>query len=200
MKVEAAGGMTTYTGRQFFPLHPLPGDIVLADIAHHLACMNRWLGATCEPFSTAQHSVHVAELVLSLIGAPGPEVLYALLHDASEAYLVDVQRDVKHLPQMAPYRVGEQHLQCVIYQRFGLRAFEPEVVKTADRMMAVAEAQDLLRGMPAHFPDDWRDRTAPRAPFRIHPWPARHAERVFLEMFAAYAHLAPFAMPNGARL
>jgi len=173
--------ITTYTGRQFFPMAPKAADIVIDDIAHQLSCMNRWAGATREPYSIAQHSVHVAELV------PLEHALWALLHDASEAYLVDVPTHIKRLPTMAPYRAAELHLQRIIYQRFGLSGPEPESVKAADHACAVAEAQDLLKEIPSYWPEAIRHRTAPRTKFRISAWPARKAERAFLEQFTAFA-------------
>lgn len=178
---EQPSWITTYTGRQFFPMAPKPADIVIEDIAHQLSCMNRWAGATREPYSIAQHSVHVAELV------PVEHALWALLHDASEAYLVDIPTHIKRLPQMAPYRAAEAHLQRIIYQRYGLSGREPEAVKVADAALAVAEAQDLLKSIPPHWPAPIRLRTAARPSFTIRAWPAHQAERAFLEHFTAFA-------------
>lgn len=178
---EQPAWVTTYTGRQFFPMAPKAADIVIEDIAHQLSCLNRWLGATREPYSIAQHSVHVAEMV------PKEHSLWALLHDASEAYLIDVPKHIKRLPQMAPYRAAEHHLQRIIFQRFGLRGPEPESVKVADIALAVAEAQDLLKAIPSHWPAAIRLRTAARPQFTIEPWPARKAENLFLERYTAFA-------------
>lgn len=175
--------VTTFTGRQFFPMAPRFEDIVIEDVAHQLSCMNRWLGATREPYSIAQHSVHVAQLV------PIEHALWGLLHDASEAYLIDIPTHIKRLPQMAAYRAAEQHLQRIIYQRFGLAGPEPESVKVADQQLAVAEAQDLLVKIPLYWPEAIRRRTAARTQFTITPWSARQAERAFLEQFTAFAKL-----------
>lgn len=169
--------ITTYTGRQFFPMAPVAHDIDIDDIAHQLAGMNRWLGATRQPYSIAQHSVHVSELV------PPCDALWALLHDASEAYLVDIPTHIKRLPQMDAYRAAEAHLQRLIYHRFGLYGHEPASVKAADGALAVAEAQDLLSHIPGYWPEAIRNRTAPRAPFGIDVWPAVQAEREFLTRF-----------------
>jgi uncharacterized protein len=38
----------TFTGRAFFPLNPRPEDVVLEDIAHHLANICRFGGAVRE--------------------------------------------------------------------------------------------------------------------------------------------------------
>jgi hypothetical protein len=172
--------VTTFTGRQFYPMAPKLDDIVIEDIAHQLSCMNRWIGATVEPYSIAQHSVHVSQLV------PVQDALWALLHDASEAYLVDIPTHIKRLPTMAPYRAAEAQLQQLIYHRFNLFGEEPDSVKVADRACAVAEAQDLLKRVPTWWPPSIRQRTAPRTPFTIVAWPARQAERAFIEQFTAF--------------
>lgn len=174
---EKPGWVTTYTGRQFYPLEPSAADIAIEDIAHQLACQVRWLGATCEPYSIAQHCVHVAELV------PRPDALWALLHDASEAYMADVPRPVKHLPAMEPYRAAEKDLQSVIYRRFGLRGDEPKSVKLADYSVMVAEALDLLSHVPGWLSPTVREQRDAHVPFRITPWSAAMAERAFIDKF-----------------
>ncbi len=179
LDLAASAWFTTYSGIKFTPFAPVREDIAIEDIAHHLAGMNRWHGATVRPLSIAQHSVHVAELV-----PPGYQ-LWALLHDASEAYLSDIPTNIKRHPAMAAYRAAEAILQRTIYHRFGLTGEEPEIVKLADRWMAVSEAQDCLKRIPAHFPEEIRNRTADRSLFPVVCWDAETAEARFLEMFDA---------------
>jgi 5'-deoxynucleotidase YfbR-like HD superfamily hydrolase len=124
--------ITTYSGKQFYPLAPRAADICIEDIAHHLALQCRWSGATRKPLSIAQHSFHVAQLV-----SPGCR-LWALLHDASEAYLLDVARPLKHSMAYAGYRTAEAQLQTVIFQTFGLSGEPPSEVKEADDLLLVA--------------------------------------------------------------
>ncbi len=50
----------TYTGRMVSLLDPKPEDICIEDVAHHLAIVNRFGGATREPYSVAQHAVLVS--------------------------------------------------------------------------------------------------------------------------------------------
>ncbi|CAB4177445.1 COG1896 Predicted hydrolases of HD superfamily [uncultured Caudovirales phage] len=171
--------ITTFTGQQFYPLAPTAEMIHIEDIAHHLALQVRWSGATREPLSIAQHSFHVAQLV-----APEHR-LWALLHDASEAYILDVARPLKHSVAYAGYRTAEALLQTVIQQAFGLVGDLPAEVKEADNLLLVAEAQDLLPHPPAWCIG------APRAPFTIEPWPAAKAERVFLNRFAELTKTSP---------
>lgn len=175
------GWIQTYTGRQVFPLAPRPDDIVIEDIAHALALQVRFAGHTRAPYSIAQHAVHVSQLV------PPADALWGLLHDASEAYLVDVPRLLKRMPVFAGYRACEALLQRVIYHRFGLVGDEPPSVKEADVRMLVAEAQDLLGDLHADWPVEIRERRARRPSFRVTPWSAVEAERAFLARFAALA-------------
>lgn len=178
----APGWMQTHSGRQFFPLAPKAEDILIEDIAHALAYQTRWAGHTRHPFSIAQHSVLVASLV------PESDRLWALLHDASEAYLVDVPRLLKRLPAMAMYRTAEAVLQRTIYQRFGLTGEEPASVKAADLELMVAEAQDLLPVLHAAWPEAIRRGTAKRPAWRITEcWSAPRARSEFLTRFAHWS-------------
>lgn len=80
----------TFSGRQFFPLEPRVEDVCIEDIAHGLSNLCRYAGH-CECFySVAQHCLLVSRVV------PREHALRGLLHDASEAYLIDVPRPIKH--------------------------------------------------------------------------------------------------------
>jgi hypothetical protein len=124
--------MRTVTNKVINPLDLRPEDIDIRDIAHHLACINRWVGALREPISVAQHSVYVSRLVRE---DQKVVKLQALLHDATEAYLGDVSKWVKMSDGMAAYREVEKRAHAVIMQRFNLpEQLHPEV-EHYDRMM-----------------------------------------------------------------
>ena len=78
----------TYTGRQFWPLDPRPEDICIRDIAHHLSLCCRFNGACRVHYSVAQHSVMVANIL------PAPLRFWGLMHDATEAYVGDMVRNM----------------------------------------------------------------------------------------------------------
>ena len=78
--------MQTHSGIQFWPLDPRPEDILIEDIAHALSNQCRFAGHCCFHYSVAQHSVLVSENV------PAQDAMWGLLHDAGEAYLVDLPR------------------------------------------------------------------------------------------------------------
>ena len=104
--------------------------------------------------------------------------LWGLLHDASEAYLVDLPRPLKLLPEFAPYREAERRLQRAVAVRFGLSEDQPASVTAADDTMLWIEAHSLLGSMPVEAIRDTRP------PFEITDslLPVE-AERLFLARF-----------------
>ena len=81
------------SGRRLDLLDPSPMDIEIEDIAHGLARVARWNGQTTgeHPFSVAQHSVVVEEIVAHIRPDVEPRWrLAALLHDASEYVIGDM--------------------------------------------------------------------------------------------------------------
>ncbi len=173
----------TASGRAFWPLDPRPEDVSIEDIAHALANICRFTGATREFYSVAQHSMLVASMV------PPEDALWGLLHDASEAYLCDIARPLKVQPAFAPYREAEARLMAVICERFGLSPTEPESVRIADRQMLRTEQRDL---MPPAQPGE--ERPEPPYPFRVLPMEPRVAKKWFFETFwKLTAERKPFA-------
>jgi uncharacterized protein len=175
----------TFTGRRFWPLNPLAEDVAIEDIAHHLALINRFAGATYEPYSVAEHSVRVSlrveRMILDRIGGGlSPLVragaLWGLLHDAPEAYLVDIPRPVKHDPRMAAYRTFEDVLEETTAEAFGLALPMPAIVKEADLILCNTEKRDLVRNGRS-------DRGIDRLPETIYPLSWQEAERRFLIHF-----------------
>jgi hypothetical protein len=172
----------TASGRPFWPLEPRVEDVSIDDIAHHLSHLCRFTGAVRRFYSVAQHSVLVCE---ELAVAAGDRErrragLYGLLHDASEAYLVDVPRPLKHAADFVVYREAESRLQSVIYRAFGLDPDgEPEDLKTIDRRLLRTEQRDL---MPPPALLERRDDVEP-LPYTIEPWWCDEARARFLVCF-----------------
>lgn len=172
----------TYTGRKYWPLNPHPDDVCIEDIAHHLALVNRFTGATREPYSVAEHSIRVSNLVgqsmATLFSGDSLRLvaLCGLLHDASEAYLQDIARPFKHSPAMEGYRKIEALNERVISEAFGLPFPWPPVVKRADNILLATEMRDLLPFASA--PDG-----IAILPDVIEPMSWREAEFVFLQTF-----------------
>jgi hypothetical protein len=141
--------ITTFTGRKVNPLDLRPEDIDIRDIAHHLSCTNRFVGALQEPISIAQHSVYVSRL----LKGTGWE-REGLFHDAAEAYLGDVSKWVKQTETMKAYREAELQAWYSICTALGLRVDgDPDcnpMVRKADDLMVRFEALQGS-GDPSHL-------------------------------------------------
>jgi len=132
-------------GEDFYPLAPVASLIHLEDIAHALSLTCRANGHFIRFYSVAQHSINCANEAK----AQGLELkiqLACLLHDASEAYLSDIPRPVKH--QLPEYIAAEQQLQSMIYNKFlgsDLSEEETETVRQIDQNMLVGEFAALMK-------------------------------------------------------
>ncbi len=162
----------THSGRRFNPLNPNPDAIVIQDIAHSLSMMCRFTGHCKKFYSVAQHSVLVSYICDS------QDAMWGLLHDASEAYLVDVPRPLKRSGYFEEYKRFEANMQEAVCKRFGLPVKEPASVKKADGQLLVTEARDLMS--PLH--PDWRNAMDP-LPFKIEAWDQQHAKDMFMKRF-----------------
>ncbi len=153
---SSKGWITTYTGRRVWPLDPHPDDVCLLDIAHALAHLCRFTGHVREFYSVAEHCVRASFVT------PQTDSLWALLHDAGEAYLLDLARPVKHLPELAAYREAEARWEEAIATRFGLEMPIPLSVKVVDGLLLRTEQRDLT------LASEWRNYEV--LPTRIEPW------------------------------
>lgn len=163
--------MQTFTGRQFWPLDPRPEEIFIEDIAHSLSMQCRYAGHCKKFYSVAEHSILLAEYV------PAPFKLWALLHDASETYLLDVIRPLK--ADLAGYRALEASVMSAVCQRFGLSADMPEVVAEADDRIIGDERSNL-----SSCTVEWTYSPKPLG-VKLHHWSPEMAEAVFLGVFRA---------------
>lgn len=145
--------MQTFSGVKFHPLSPIESEINIEDIAHSLAYQCRFAGHTRRYYSVAEHSYNVSICVSSQYALAG------LLHDAAEAYLVDVPRPVK--PSLGGYKEIEAGLYAAIARRFGLPEQIPEAVKEIDNRILLDERDSLLGPSPADKFDGWPDHLEP---------------------------------------
>ena len=151
--MNGASWIQTVSGRRLDPLNPEPNVIDFGDIAHALSNLCRFAGHTSSFYSVAQHSVIVSQLVE--LNHPGNARLRlaGLLHDGSEAYLVDIPRPAKrHMPD---YAALERMTQEAVFTRFGLTMDLLDLVKEADERALVVEAHSFMGdvsdwGLPAY--------------------------------------------------
>lgn len=168
--------ITTFTRRVVDPLNLQEKDICIEDIAHALALCNRFAGHTRMPISVAQHCCFVAEI------CEGDYEIQALLHDASEAYLGDVTKWVKHAPLMSGYREAEERAQRAIYRRFGCQEEMHPCVERADKLMVRVEAYYGYGTDHSFSRDDYPPLSKEEKGKFSHwvPWNWMDAEREFL--------------------
>jgi len=166
--------MQTFTGRQFWPLDPRPEEIFIEDIAHALSLQCRYGGHTKVFYSVAEHSWRVSAVCDSC------NALWGLLHDAAEAYLIDLPRPIKRFSALGnEYRQIKARLMATVCERFGLLLQEPLDVRRTDDFMLQWEARDLMAPHPA----PWIGEDALLPTGRIEPMPPHIAEAAFLDRF-----------------
>lgn len=138
------GSIITLTGKEVTPLGEMTqDDININDIAHSLANQCRFTGHTRRFYSVAEHSFHLASEFVE--NWHNKELAaYALLHDASEAYLSDIPRPFKLRPEFGFYREKEKQLQAMIFRKFGLSPELPDVVEIADKLIVEKELMILM--------------------------------------------------------
>ncbi len=176
------------SGRRLDLLDPSPLDIEIEDIAHGLARMPRWNGQTigAYPFSVAQHSLLVCDLVDVLSANPLQSAqLTTLLHDAPEYVISDLITPFKQAIG-ADYKIIEQGLSRAIFLRFGLPATVPAIlrrlIKQADGLAASLEARHLA-GFSTKDADQIFGKLPVLPSFDLSPWPTETAEFGFLKRF-----------------
>lgn len=160
--------MQTFTGRQFYPMTPRSDEIDPADIAHALSLLCRYGGHVDRFYSVAEHCVLMSRAV-------APEnALAALLHDATEAYVVDVPRPLKrYLPE---YREIESRVWTVIAIRFGIDLALPSEVEDADTRILLTERDALMSN--TRYP--WSQDGMTPLPVTVTGWEPGYAESVYL--------------------
>lgn len=161
--------MQTFSGGQFWPLDPRADEIHIVDIAHALSMQCRYAGHCRRFYSVAEHSVHLARFV-----SP-KNALWALLHDASEAYLVDIPRPVK--PDLTNYKYIESKVMAEVCKRFGLSPEMPAEVHEADSAIIADERANMA---PCVAP--WIGYDKPLG-IALQFWSPGVAEIYFLDMF-----------------
>lgn len=139
--------MQTFTGRAWHFLTPRADDVDVRDVAHALGMLCRYGGHSRHFYSVAEHSVLVSRLVR-------PEhALQGLLHDATEAYIVDVPRPLKHV--LEGYKPMEAAHWRVIAERFGVPEELSDDVKRVDNAMLFVEKPQVLGPCSPWMEREW---------------------------------------------
>lgn len=160
----------TFSGRAFFPMDPRAEDIDILDISHALAHLCRFGGHARRFYSVGEHCVLLSRQVSA------ENALWALLHDASEAYLLDLPRPIKRT--LPDYRAAEARIMAIIAAKFGLAEEEPEEVRRADHRILTDEARQAMTAPPM----PWATETEPFG-VTLKFWSPKMAKRKFIERY-----------------
>lgn len=160
--------MQTFTGQKFYSLDPRPEEVVPEDIAHALGFLCRFGGHSTHFYSVAEHCV-----LMSYAVEP-KNALWALLHDATEAYVGDMVRPLKrHMPAFCEV---EDEVMAAICTRFGLDPTFPEEVHDADNRILVNERKAVM----VNTSHDWYTDGLEPLPVSIAGWYPKLAEQNYL--------------------
>lgn len=165
-KIEAARSkdgrfgdwMCSFTGKRIYPLDPQYDDIDIVDIFHSLSSIARFNGHADWTYTVGEHSTMMFDHLMAELGLSQSDdarkwsedhrrlLRTCLLHDASEAYLCDLVRPLKHSPLMSFYRALEEDWSRTISMKHDLIFPLPEVIKRHDNMALLAERRDIVSG------------------------------------------------------
>ena len=151
----------TFTGRYVDPLNMTADDLIIEDIAHALAQIPRFGGHLPIPYSVAQHCV----LGATASEKEGAQIsLDFLMHDGSEAYLLDLPKPIKsRLPE---YEAAELHIMRLIAEKWNVDVFSKKV-KALDLGLLKWEWNEIMLG-----PDPTK-----------YYWSTEKAEAMFMDLF-----------------
>lgn len=151
--------MPLFSGGQLDFSNITVDDINLIDIIEALSKLNRYRGHTYFPYTVAQHCCMVADLVAEEDDEP-EAILYALLHDGAEAYMIDIPEPIKRMLKdkgvWDVFEKLEEDLDRAIFAKVGLEYPMPaniaKLVKAADLRLVATELVDVMPPVP---PGQW---------------------------------------------
>jgi hypothetical protein len=174
----------TYTGARVTPLALKLEQINIIDIAHALSQQCRYGGHTSQFYSVAQHCCVLASYVENVLKGKALDCLQILMHDAAEAYLIDMPRPIKQF--MPEFRKWDHAAQAAIRSWLGIGDVPiPSWQGDLDNRIIVDERAQVMSDSGNDWHHDPKHGVMPLG-VRIEPWPARMAEKQFLFRYAAY--------------
>lgn len=174
MKRQFGGYIRTFKNHKFF-FNDIENSVIdIEDIAHALAYQSRWTGHAKQFISIAEHSILVAQNVLLYYK------LEALLHDASEAYVVDLSRPLKEF--VPDYRKIQKAVEAEVAKRFVVPYPMSDCVREADDRMLVTEWVKLFDKTDIELGIDLK----PYTDFDFPNWSPKEAEQAFLDNYEKF--------------
>ena len=142
----------TAHGHEFDLVYPKASAMVAADVAHSLAQINRFTGHARRPYSVAEHSLLVLDIVEHLFAPASVHLrLAALMHDAHEAYTGDVATPIKRAVG-DHWDMLEHRIERTLRSAWGLHtaAYDHRAaIKQADLIALATERAQLLPPSPS---------------------------------------------------
>lgn len=138
---------------------PTADMFCIEDIAHALAAQPRFAGHLNRHYSVAQHCVLSARM------AKKKNKKAALLHDSTEAFILDMPSPIK--ARMPEYKEFERKLMIAIANKFNIQFPFDKEIKKIDKIMIHIEWENLVNNNNKKFKC----------------WSQKKAKRKFLEMF-----------------
>lgn len=126
----------TVSGQYVNVFNPDPATLNIEDIAHSLSMQVRFGGHLPKPYTVAQHC-YMASII-----ADRENQLTALMHDASEAYLLDIPSPIKK--RLTNYKKIENRLMGVLAAKFGFDYPFCENIHEVDMSMLDAEWNKIM--------------------------------------------------------
>jgi hypothetical protein len=133
-----------HSGVIFDVFNPKIEDIRIEDIAHALSNICRYGGHSPKFYSVAQHSV-----ICSYESGTPQEQFEFLMHDASEAYLMDLPRPIKR--NMPDYIKIEDKLLDLIFTKYNLTFPLVKRVKEVDDQVLHYEYRNFFEEPDLNF-------------------------------------------------
>jgi len=134
--LQTDSSIRTYSGIYFDVLNPTLEMVNIEDIAHSLSMQCRWGGHIEKFYSVSQHSILCSKMVSR------KNALAALLHDASEAYLIDIPRPVKR--HLKNYGEIEYSIMSIIAEKFNFEFPFLDEIKEADDLLLHYEWETFI--------------------------------------------------------
>lgn len=137
--------MLTSMGNEMAMRYPNVGEVNLATIAHHLSLINRFCGATRRPYSVAEHSLLVLEILEREFDLDVSGRFAGLMHDAHEAYTNDMATPAK--AEIEGWAAFEGRFERLVRTAFGLHTaahVHRASIHQADLIALATERAQLL--------------------------------------------------------
>jgi hypothetical protein len=152
-------------------MDPREEDIFHLDIAHSLSRQGRYAGHSYRFLSIAEHCCHIHDL------APDHLKMQALMHDASETYLVDIPRPVK--PYLIEYGPIEENIMQTIARKFKFSWPMDSYIKELDTNILLNEKDAIMNPCD----QEWNMVGSTKLPISIQCWDPDTAKQQFLTRF-----------------